>query len=353
MTHPASFIDWELARATAARVSPPGPAVSQRQAQQAVAELREAALRAQEPVAETTRLRAPDGPAALVVDRPTWVDINTHSFAALMDPVVGQILDRKKGPQMPAPMRKVGGALSGVEVGGVLAFLSTRVLGQYDHAPGRPADQARLLLVAPNVVETEQAMKVDPTDFRLWVCLHEETHRVQFTANPWLREHMVDTARSLLADIAPDPDSLRDRVGQLVRTMPDAMREGGGGLVTVVTTPEQRRRLDEVTAVMSLLEGHADVVMDEVGPQVIPSVASIRRRFETRRDGLGPVDIILRRLLGLEAKIEQYRKGAVFVRGVVDRVGMDDFNAVWTSPETLPTPEDIEDPQRWIARVHG
>lgn len=355
-THPASptsFVDWNLARSTARRLTPPGPAVSTAEAARAVAELRDAAARAHGPVAETARLATPpDLPPAMVVDRPTWVDVNTTSFAGLMDPVVSRLVDRPGRP-MPRPMRKAGGAVSGVEVGSLLTFMATKVLGQYDIAPAGTIDDARLLLVAPNVVDAELAMGVNPTDFRLWVCLHEETHRVQFTANPWLREHMIGRSRTLLDDLAPDLDTLRERLGTIVRGAPEAFKEGGNGLVTLFTTPEQRERLESLTAVMSLLEGHADVVMDDVGPRIVPSVAEIRAKFERRRDGLGPVDVLLRRVLGLEAKMRQYRDGAAFVRGVIDRVGVDDFNAVWTSPETLPTAAEIADPQRWVARVHG
>lgn len=347
------FVDWKLARSTSRRLTPPGPVVSTADAAAAVAELRAAAARAHGPVAETARLDTPsDLPPAMVVDRPTWSEVNLTSFAGLMDPVVAKLVDRPGRP-MARPMRVVGGTISGVEVGTLLAFMATKVLGQYDIAPAGSIEDARLLLVAPNIVDAERSMGVDPTDFRLWVCLHEETHRVQFTANPWLREYMIGRSRTLLDELAPDLDTLRERLGTIARGLPDAFKEGGTGLITLFTTPEQRERLESLTAIMSLLEGHADVVMDEVGPRIVPSVAQIRALFEQRRDGLGPVDIVLRRMLGLEAKMRQYREGAAFVRGVVDRVGIDDFNAIWTSPETLPSAAEIADPSRWITRVHG
>lgn len=139
----------------------------------------------------------------------------------------------------------------------------------------------------------------------------------------------------------------------MLKRLPEALGSGGGGLADLFATPEQRVKIAEVTAIMSLLEGHADVVMDDVGPKVIPSVAEIRAKFTERRKGMGAPDRLLRRLLGLEAKMAQYRDGAVFVRGVVDQVGVDGFNAVWTAPETLPLPAEIHDPQAWVRRVHG
>ena len=345
-----SPVDWEFAKQTGARIVPAGPKVSPDEAAGVVASIRAAAFRAQQPVAETARLQAPgEAPAPLVVDRPTWISLNADSMSAMVDPVFAQIIGRRKQPASPA-VAAVGGKVTGGEAGALLAFMASKVLGQYDLAPG---GTPRLLLVAPNVVHVERELGVEPDDFRLWVCMHEETHRVQFTAVPWLRDHMVERARSLAAEMAPDPEKLQDIISRLSKQLPEAFRSGGTGITELIATPEQRERLAQMTAVMSLLEGHADVVMDEVGPQVIPSVAQIRARFNERRKGVGAFDRLLRRLLGLEAKMRQYRDGAVFVRAVVDRVGVDGFNQVWTSPDTLPLPREIEDPSAWVARVHG
>ncbi|MGB7450455.1 MAG: zinc-dependent metalloprotease, partial [Ornithinimicrobium sp.] len=242
----------------------------------------------------------------------------------------------------------VWGVVSGAEVAGLLSWVSTKVLGQYDLAPqGTP----RLLLVAPNIMAAERELEVDPRDFRLWVCMHEETHRVQFTAVPWLRHHIIDSARSLSTSMVPTPAELNDRLGALVAGLPAVLR-GQTDITTLLANPQQRAQLAQLTAVMSLLEGHADVVMDEVGPEVIPSVADIRAKFTERRQGAGLVDVLLRRLLGMEAKMRQYRDGAVFVRAVIDRVGVDGFNQVWTGPDTLPQASEIADPDAWVARVH-
>ncbi|MDF2090819.1 zinc-dependent metalloprotease [Knoellia sp. 3-2P3] len=343
-------VDWEFAKQAGARIVPAGPKVSADEAAGVVASIHRAAARAQQPVAETARLHAPgEAPAPLVVDRPTWIGLNADSMSAMVDPVFAQIVGRRK-QQPSAAVAAVGGKVTGGEAGALLAFMASKVLGQYDLAPG---GTPRLLLVAPNVVHVERELGVDPDDFRLWVCMHEETHRVQFTAVPWLREHMIERARSLASEMAPDPDKLQDVLSRLSRQLPEAFKSGGTGITELIATPEQRERLAQMTAVMSLLEGHADVVMDEVGPQVIPSVAEIRAKFNERRKGVGAFDRLLRRLLGLEAKMRQYRDGAVFVRSVIDEVGVDGFNRVWTSPETLPLPREIEEPSAWVARVHG
>ena len=348
MTEAPDYIDWQLARRTGHRIVKDGPSVTEGEAHAAVEDLRGAAARAHQPVADTARLHAPDGASPVhVVDRKRWIDTNVQSMSQLLTPVLDQ-LTSKRPPS--ATARRISGKITGTETGAVMGYVASRVLGQYDLAPGGTPS---LLLVAPNIVQVERQLDLDSHDFRLWVCLHEETHRVQFTAVPWLRDHLIERARGLMTDLVPDPEALQQRLQNIAGRLPDMLREGGQGIADLVATPEQRAEMAAVTAVMSLLEGHADVVMDEVGPQVVPTVAHIREKFDARRQGAGGVDRLLRRLLGLEAKMRQYRDGAVFVRSVVDTVGIDGFNAIWTSPETLPSAAEIERPQAWVARVHG
>jgi coenzyme F420 biosynthesis associated uncharacterized protein len=354
------YVDWDFAAKTARRIVPAGPKASQEEIRDLVAELRQAASRAVEPVAQTSGLRAPVGaPRPLVVDRPRWIETNVASLQGMLGPVLDEVVERHRrvdrergraaGKDAPVALQKVGGALTGTEVAGMLSWVSTKVLGQYDLAPqGTP----RLLLVAPNIMSAERELEVDEHDFRLWVCLHEETHRVQFTAVPWLRDHIVQAARSLGSRLVPEGDALGQQLQTVVTGLPGVLR-GETDITQLLATPEQREQIAAITAVMSLLEGHADVVMDEVGPEVIPTVALIRERFTQRRKGAGAVDVLLRRLLGMEAKMRQYRDGAVFVRAVIDEVGLDGFNRVWSSPETLPRAVEIPDPGAWVRRVHG
>jgi coenzyme F420 biosynthesis associated uncharacterized protein len=346
-----AYVDWEFAKTTGRTFVPAGPTVSRAEAEAEVAAIRAAARTAREPVAHTARMQTPvDAPDALVVDRATWIAVNADSMSAMLDPTFDAMIAKRGGQAPGATAQAFGGKVTGAEAGALLAFMASKVLGQYDLAPGgTPA----LLLVAPNILSVATELGVDRDDFRKWVCMHEETHRVQFTANPWLRDHLVEQARSLAVDMAPDPERLQEIAGRLADTLPDLFREGSTGLTDLFTTPEQREKLAGLTAVMSLLEGHADVVMDDVGPAHIPTVAQIRARFSERRKGAGAPDRLLRRLLGLEAKMRQYRDGAVFVRGVQDKVGVDGFNAIWSSADTLPLPQEIEDPQAWVRRVHG
>jgi coenzyme F420 biosynthesis associated uncharacterized protein len=347
-------VDWSVAASTGQALARGGPSVDPAQAREAVRELREITVTAERHVRELTGLGEGlplrDGE---VVDRPGWVRAAVGGLAALTDGSLPGTYGGRLG--------SVLAGTAGVQAGMVLAFLSSRVLGQYDpfgdDTDGEPG-VGRLLLVAPNIVGAQQALNVSGADFRLWVCLHECTHRLQFTAVPWLREYFAGEVGKLLASI---DDSALDAVSRLpdaIRTARERMRSGGPkngpvGLIELFQSPEQRHLLDHLIALSTLLEGHADHVMDAVGPSVVPSVAVIRRRFAERRKGGGLLDRLLRSLLGVDAKVRQYAEGSAFTGHVVDAVGMAGFNAVWSAPETLPSRAEIADPDAWLRRVHG
>ncbi|WAL69971.1 zinc-dependent metalloprotease [Amycolatopsis cynarae] len=341
-------VDWSLAASTGAFLVRGGPNVSREEASLAVSELRELTVDAEAHVRELTGLGA--GLSLLpgqVVDRPGWV----RSAAAGLDALTGKALRA-----LPAnPLSPVLAGSAGVQTGVVLAFLASRVLGQYDPFGG-PGRGGQLLLVAPNVVTAQHAMQVPGRDFRMWVCLHECTHRLQFTAVNWLRDYFADEVERLVGGLAGADEGLSDLLGRL----PDAFREvkrskadGVVALTQLMRSPQQREVFERLLALSTLLEGHADYVMDAVGPSVVPAVETIRARFTARRRGGGLLDRVLRSLLGVDAKIRQYAQGAAFTRQVIDRVGMAGFNVVWTSPNTLPTRAEIADPAAWVRRVHG
>jgi coenzyme F420 biosynthesis associated uncharacterized protein len=355
MPNRSTMVDWDLAVLAASKLSGPGPMVSRTEAEAVVDELRAGAHRSTPLVREYTGLVAEERTAPiLVVDRPGWIQANVDGFATIISPLVEKMRERRGTP---SPMAEaVGSRVTGLELGGLLGFMSTKVLGQFDpfHAPAGSDTAGRLLLVAPNIVHVENELGVDPTDFRLWVCLHEETHRVQFTAVPWMRDHIHAEIAALIDSVEVDPGKLASMIGEGAKRIGDLVRgDDEVSLIDLVQTPEQKVVLDRITGVMSLLEGHADVVMDGVGPEVIPSVAEIRRKFNRRRQGASTMDRVIRKLLGFDAKMAQYRNGAVFVRGAIDKVGMDGFNQVWAAPENLPSREEIGDPEAWVRRVHG
>ncbi|ESU48057.1 coenzyme F420 biosynthesis-associated protein [Streptomyces sp. CS149] len=366
----AQMVDWNLAVATATRLVRPGPDISREEARAVVAELRRHAKASEEHVRLFTRMipegTEPEDTPVLVVDRPGWIKANVAGFRELLQPLLAKMESRRSGGPGGAVLGAVGGKVTGVELGMLLSFLASRVLGQYEtfapatrELPASANGGGRLLLVAPNIVHVERELDVDPHDFRLWVALHEETHRTQFTGVPWLRDHLQGEIQTFLDETDVDPMTFLERLREAAQSLSGGRPEGEQGesdtrsLVDIVQTPAQREVLGRLTAVMSLLEGHADYVMDGVGPDVVGSVSEIREKFQQRRaQGAGRLDQALRKLLGLDAKLRQYKDGEKFVRSVVDEVGMDGFNRVWTSPNTLPTKAEIAKPADWVARVH-
>lgn len=375
-----SIVDWSAAAQVAGRLARPGPQATRDELADLVDGLRDAAARAVPHVLDVTRMtpaglaRPTELGSVFVVDRARWAQANTEIMESLTAGVADALLSdgSDRAPRVPQATALVGAA----QVGSVLAVLASRVLGQFDpysaaaEAGGRTdggtdgelpvGGPGRLVLVAPNVLQVERALDLVPADFRLWVCLHEQTHALQFATAPWLATHLRERAGSLLTDLSTSSRRLAEaRLGEKLRTVGravlDAVRGEGGTLVHGFLTDDERRQLEDVSAVMALLEGHADVAMDAVGPRTVRTVRSIRRKFEARRDGAGAsgADVVLRRVLGMDAKIAQYRDGAAFVRAVEKDVGRDGFNAVWAAPENLPTAREIADARAWVRRVHG
>ncbi len=340
-------VDWQFAAAVGRRLARPGPPSSDYTRRQVIDELATASTKAEPLVRDVTGLVTNGAvPAARIVDRADWIAAATESMRVMMH-----------GTETPRGF--LTGRVTGAQTGAVLAYVSSGILGQYDpFATNNGAKTGCLLLVYPNVIAIERQLRIEPSDFRLWVCLHEVTHRVQFTANPWLPDYMSQALGLVTRDAGEDIGQVVGRLAEYARNRGDQTSESDAnssgilGLVRAVQSEPQRQALDQLLVLGTLLEGHADHVMDAVGPMAVPSVATIRRRFDERRHRKQPpLQRLLRALLGLDAKLSQYTRGKAFVDHVVGQVGMARFNAIWTGPETLPLPAEIEEPQRWIDRV--
>jgi len=335
-------VDWDFAATVGAKLARPGPAATDYTHRQVIDQLADASRKAELPVREVTGLaEGGEIPEARIVDRVEWIRAATKSMRVMTG-----------GTDTPSGF--ITGRITGAQTGAVLAFISSGILGQYD--PFGP-NGGELLLVYPNVIAVERQLRVLPADFRLWVCLHEVTHRVQFRANPWLADLMSQSLAVLTDDVSENVGEVIGRLAELLRNRrdgvaPEPNSTGILGLLRAVQSEPQRHALDQLLVLGTLLEGHADHVMDAVGPAVVPSVATIRRRFNERRQRKQPpLQRIVRALLGFDAKLSQYTRGKAFVDHVVGQVGMARFNAIWSNAETLPLPTEIDEPQRWIDRV--
>ena len=349
MTEP---VDWDLAARVAGRIGGKEPLADSYHYAALGPDFHELTARAEELVGDYTGLRSSSGPArAAVTDRAGWVQANIQSFQRLLRPVTERLADRLNQQKLSTLTRRIGG----FEVGAVLGWMSTRVLGQYDLLiieDDRPEDQDMVYYVGPNILALEKRYSFPPEQFRLWIALHEVTHRAQFTGIPWLRAHFLSLVNETLDAVDPDPK----RFVAAAQALVDARRPGedplrDGGLPALLASPAERETLDRVTGLMSLLEGHGDVTMDRAGAGDIPSADRFSRVLRQRRNSATGVARLLQRLIGIEAKINQYQAGERFIAAVEKVGGPELVDRAWIGPENLPTMAEIRDPDVWIARV--
>ena len=333
----------------------------------------EATARAEQLVSAATGWRAPTPARSVVTDRAGWARANVASFQRLLAPVLVKFERRKE--EKKAERRRAGGlpswlvdlpepiagtiagagrSVSGAELGAVLAWMSTRVLGQYDMLLTEDMAETQDLLyyVGPNVVELEERHGFPPEEFRLWLALHEVTHRCQFTAVPWLRDHFLALVDQAIEPFQADPR----RLAQMVRRTAEQVRAGQGplddaGVLGLVAGEEQLDAIRKLQAMMSLLEGHGDVTMDRAGASNVPGAQRFSEVLRERRQSVKGPAKVLQQVLGIEAKMRQYQQGEAFIRAVEERGGTELFDRVWQGPDWLPTLAEIREPQRWIDRA--
>ncbi len=351
-----SPIDWPLAERVAVRAAGREPFSDSYLGESLQRDFDAATAQAEELVEQATGLRSLSGPArARVTDRAGWIHANVNSFQRLLRPLTDKLGDRLGGPVSAGVTRKVGG----LEGGLLLGWMSGRVLGQYDllvvedPAESSPDDQDIVYYVGPNVLALEKRYAFPPKEFRLWLALHEVTHRAQFTGVPWLRQHYLGLVQQTLDSVEPDPKRFFDALVKAV----DDLRHGrkpleDGGVAALLATPEQKVVLDKIGGLMSLLEGHGDVTMDRAGADQIPSAHRFGRVLRERRASVSPATKLLQRLLGIEAKINQYAQGERFI-AEVERIGggPSALEPVWRGASWLPTLAEIRDPEEWLDRV--
>lgn len=331
------WIDWDDAEKVGLELVTAGPSVTKDEREAIVHELRADARRARGIIVEASGLTEIGQARELVVDRRSIVRANVATARTLMSEL---------GAQPEGALSAAAGHLRGASIGSVLALVGSRILGQYDPFGAEPT----LYLVAPTIMAVERQLGVDPSDFRMWVVLHEQTHRIQFANAPWLRDHLLEQLRAVIT--AADEPLWRDLGQRLTQIRQDRQdgRPASLRLANAISSPATVAALDEVSAVMSLLEGHADVMMDRAGRQVIPSVGQIRAKFDARR-AKGGIFGLLNKLIGMDAKLAQYADGAKFCRHVVRLGGVELLNRTFTSPAALPSLDELLHPEQWCDRI--
>jgi coenzyme F420 biosynthesis associated uncharacterized protein len=344
------LIDWEAVRDIAHRrlgdAAAPMPA---RQRAAAEAFYRSTLLRIEPIVAEEI---GSELPAALetpaVVDRLQWVDLNLSTFRVLFERIERTLLEQQQGPDTTgrAMSRWVNRTLGNQQLGFMLAFLGRKVLGQYDVSLlAAGPTRGRLHFVEPNIVGTASMMRIPLDEFRTFIALHEATHAFEFEAHPWLRPYFADLVGRTVESLAAESSGLMERVREAVG--------GEGHWLERIMTPGQRETFTKTQALMSLLEGYSNHVMNAAGARILPNFTEIHDRFERRGERRGAVERAIMRLTGLDLKMEQYAAGERFADAVIRDRGRAFLNRVWTGPEMLPTLDEIRAPDLWIRRVDG
>lgn len=348
---PERLVDWNLAERLAIALAGSGP-----EWDGSAEELRSESDRAAHLVRRYTGLR-PKGrlPEAELVDRAEWARVNLESFQDLSARVEEHLENRVSGSnnrRAAGIQRTIVRTATGAEVGLAVGYLSQRVIGQYDVALIGPARAPRLLFVGPNLSSARARLDVNRDLFLRWIALHETTHAVHFASVPWLREYIGGIAEELFEKAALEVKPT-EILGKLARLNPRELLRSvkSGELATLLLPEDQRRLIDRLTATMTMVEGYAEHVMDAVGDQLDPGYTDLRRALERDRDHRGLLDSIVSKVLGLEMKLAQYRRGKAFADEVVRTHGIRTLNRAWSEPEALPRPEELDSPAEWVERV--
>lgn len=346
------LISWQTSRRVAARISRSEPFSNSYLAGTFENDLVNYTHLANEFIVDATGLQ-PNGPARVrVVDRSGWVDANIALFQRVLSPLTKRLLTSK-------PPSRAAAAFTGAQVGLVLGWMSTRVLGQYDmlYDPDHKSEEQDFLYyVTPNILALEKRYAFPPNDFRLWIALHECTHRAQFTGVPWLPAHFRSLVGELLDDFEGDSETFAKGIKQLLGSGRSAgARETDAprtpGPLGYFATDKQKAAIEKLTGFMALLEGHADITMSRAAGDFIKEAERFHRVMHQRRTQVSGIAKVFQRLLGMEAKLRQYVEGASFVEAVEAAGGRDLFDKVWEKPENLPTASEIRNPHQWIKRV--
>ena len=345
------LIDWEAVRAIAhRRLGDAAAPLSARQRTEAESFYRATLLEIEPIVAEEI---GSELPAALetpaVVDRLQWVDLNVATFRVLFDRIERTLLDAQDGPDTTgrAMSRWLNRTVGNQQLGFMLAFLGRKVLGQYDVSLlAAGPTRGRLHFVEPNIVATAAAMRIPRDEFRTFIALHEATHAFEFEAHPWLRPYFADLVGRTVEQLAAESGGLMQRVRE-------AINGGEGHWLERIMTPGQRDTFSRTQALMSLLEGYSNHVMNAAGARILPNFAEIHDRFERRGERRGAMERAIMRITGLDLKMEQYAAGERFADAVLRERDRAFLNQVWTGPEMLPSLEEIRQPSAWISRVEG
>jgi coenzyme F420 biosynthesis associated uncharacterized protein len=291
------------------------------------------------------------------VTRAQWVEANIESFRFVMDPLAAKMGGAGLGG-VPVPggagqiLQQITGVFMGLQTGFVLGYMGRSVIGQYELPLPAPSP-TRLLYVTSNLHEVEREWELDPRQFRYWIALHEITHHLEFSRQ-WVQNYFRAQLKTLVDSLDFDPNRMSAAFEGLEMLDPErlaATLQDPERLIQAAWTPLSKDAMQRLQAFMTLAEGYATFVMDAVGARLLSEHARLKEAMERRRQSLSPGDALLERLLGLELKRRQYEEGVKFCRYVAGLRDIETLNRAWDNPDSLPTTEELADPDAWVARV--
>jgi coenzyme F420 biosynthesis associated uncharacterized protein len=343
-----ALVDWGLAERIGTRLARRSGATSELAAVQW--EIDSLTPLAEKLVTDATGLHPAGAAVVRVVDRPAWVSANLAAFQRLLAPLLERWQERMSGRYNIGA--DLAGRVAAVELGSLLGWMSSRVLGQYDLLLAEGAAGDVVYLVGPNLIGLEHRFGFVPSEFRLWVLIHELTHRAQFTGVPWLGPHFTGLVHRALTLADPDPRQLAEAARVMMKDRTEARRRiDQGGVLALVASPEQQAALNDIGGMMALLEGHGDITMDRAAVGHVPSAGRFASVLKARRQGGSPPLRLLRRLIGLESKLNQYEQGERFIEDVERVAGPGAIDRCWQGAEQLPSLDEIRQPARWLERM--
>lgn len=339
---PADLLDVSAAARFTARFASTGPLDRSYLLDDLESHFSELVREAEPLIEQETGFRPAVPAAAKVLSRNEWANLNVDSMLTLMGPLLEKV-ERRMASVPTAPLLRVAYRPAiGAQLGAVLGFLSQRVLGQYDILVSHGDE---VWFVGPNMVLIEKKFGFVPRDFRLWVVLHELTHRAQFEGNPWVRDHFLESINGLLGSMDVDSRAL-------IQRLKDAFGPSEGlPLGFRLLGPEQKERFDRMQAFMSVIEGHGNFVMDRIAERVIPTQPRMKQTLRGGGATSGFIPKLIGKLLGLELKKAQYLQGEAFFERVFEVRGQEGVSTCFSGPESLPTLEEVRAPDLWLART--
>jgi coenzyme F420 biosynthesis associated uncharacterized protein len=349
LANSSDLIDWPLALRVGRSVAGSGPPTTPEYRAEVRRDFAEFTRQSDELVRDFTGL-VPTEPAPdpTVLDRAGWIRANTESFREIIKPLSEKLAGSVGRGGL---TRRATSAALGVQIGVLLGYLSQKVLGQYDLVLATES-AGRVYFVGPNIVEAERRWHLEPRDFRLWITLHEITHRTQFTGVPWLRDRVRELISRAIGGMDMDAARARrilERGKELLLQGPKAWRSVN--IMTLLMSDEQRELLQEMQALMCVVEGHGTFVMNRIGSERIPTYGAMKEAVESRRGKVSGAERTFQKVIGMDMKYEQYALGEQFMNEVADRAGIAAVNRIWESEQSMPTLDEMRDPDKWLARV--